>query len=290
MGDVRYDRVLDRLRGSRDARRELDRFSDEETIQALGAASKAKDSYWSNVLATEAENRTLRQGAILSAFGDAFVRTDAKGRIASTGGAAARLLGLQAEEAGGREAHAFLHPSCKGGEQCPLARVLRGRAWTLGQHGAFSRADGTEVKVGYRGFPLVRDGEPEGAALFFWDASEAAGSRERPRVPEDAPRVRLTFYVASSRSSSEVAAENLERLLARASPAIDVTTVDVERAPERAETDRVVATPMLRRRSASGDHRVVGDFAETDRVARGLEIGIALDAAPADDPEEVGKP
>lgn len=281
MGDVRFDRVLESLRGAADVRQALDGLTDEETIHALAAASKAKDPYWANVLATEAENRTLRLHALLDVFGDGVIRLDERGAVVLLGGTAGRLLGWT-QDVLGRDAHLLLHPFCSGGEHCSLARLALGRVSTLGHGGTFAKADGTQIEVGYRGFPIHREGEAQGAALFFWPATQAPAREGGPepdatRAPSTdgapQPRVQLTFYVAGSRADSEAAAANLERLMERAAGAIEVTTVDIEREPGRAKADRVVATPALVRASApSGERRVVGDLGDVDRVVEALEI------------------
>ena len=81
--------------------------------------------------------------------------------------------------------------------------------------------------------------------------------------------VRLTLYVAGSSPRSQRAICNLYGMMARPEAgACEVEVVDVLDAPERAEEDRVLATPTLLKESPPPRRRVTGDLSDAAIVMR----------------------
>jgi circadian clock protein KaiB len=88
------------------------------------------------------------------------------------------------------------------------------------------------------------------------------------------PEYTLTLYVLGTSPKSQAAVFNLQRLCDEELPgqyALEI--VDVMQHPERAEQDRVLATPTLIKRSPPPVFRVVGDMSLTEKVRLGLGLG-----------------
>jgi circadian clock protein KaiB len=84
----------------------------------------------------------------------------------------------------------------------------------------------------------------------------------------------LVLYVADGTSErSRRATENLRRIAGAMARAPRVEVVDVTVRPDRAEHDRIIATPTLVLREAWGaTRRVIGDLSEHDAVLRALGL------------------
>lgn len=84
-------------------------------------------------------------------------------------------------------------------------------------------------------------------------------------------RLRLRLYVAGTSPRSAWAVQNVRRLEGSAlSGRYDLEVVDVEKEPERAEQDRVLATPTLLKLSPVPVRRIVGDLSDLDRLVAAL--------------------
>jgi circadian clock protein KaiB len=84
----------------------------------------------------------------------------------------------------------------------------------------------------------------------------------------------LTLYVLGKSPKSEAAVYNLRRLCEEELPGqYELEIVDVVQHPERAEQDRILATPTLIKRSPVPVFRVVGDMSLTEKVRLGLGLG-----------------
>jgi two-component system NtrC family sensor kinase len=97
---------------------------------------------------------------------------NAQGRLVAVNAAAASLLGWTEEELRGRQVQEVA--GCKDQEEtgqvrpeCPVSRVLRGEATVRVTGDAFTRRDGTLLKVVYSASPLHRDGTEPGALIVF---------------------------------------------------------------------------------------------------------------------------
>jgi circadian clock protein KaiB len=88
---------------------------------------------------------------------------------------------------------------------------------------------------------------------------------------DTAKRMRLKLYVAGSSARSERAIRNLYEIVARLPSDLgDVEVVDVLNAPERAEQDRILATPTLLKEFPPPRRRVTGDLSNVSSVMRAL--------------------
>jgi circadian clock protein KaiB len=84
----------------------------------------------------------------------------------------------------------------------------------------------------------------------------------------------LTLYVLGTSPKSQAAEYNLRRLCDEELPGqYELEIVDVMQHPERAEQDRVLATPTLIKRAPPPVFRVVGDMSLTDKVRLALGLG-----------------
>ena len=81
--------------------------------------------------------------------------------------------------------------------------------------------------------------------------------------------VRFLLFVAGETPRSRRAIENLERILS-ASPQsrCEVEVIDVLASPERAEQERILATPTLIKDSPPPRRRVTGDLSDSEKVLR----------------------
>lgn len=77
------------------------------------------------------------------------------------------------------------------------------------------------------------------------------------------------LYV-SARSASSLRAIDTVRLLVRADDVFEV--IDVAEHPERAEADRVLATPMLLKLEPLPRQRVIGDLLDLGRLRQALGL------------------
>lgn len=90
---------------------------------------------------------------------------------------------------------------------------------------------------------------------------------------EDEP-LKLVLFVLSNTPKSVTAVKNLRRLLeAEAKGRYTLEVVDVRTAPDRADAERILATPTLIKKSPAPVHRIVGDMSDTEKVRMGLGIG-----------------
>jgi circadian clock protein KaiB len=84
----------------------------------------------------------------------------------------------------------------------------------------------------------------------------------------------FVLYVTGGTPRSQQARENLRRICDdRLSPdEVEIGVVDVLEEPERAEADRVIATPCVIRVKPDPPQRVIGDLSATSQVAAALGL------------------
>jgi circadian clock protein KaiB len=82
----------------------------------------------------------------------------------------------------------------------------------------------------------------------------------------------FVVYVAGTSRGSDHAAENLRRLCAERLPSgsYEIEVVDIIEHPERAEADRVIATPTVIRETPAPRRRVIGDLSVAASAAHAL--------------------
>jgi circadian clock protein KaiB len=81
--------------------------------------------------------------------------------------------------------------------------------------------------------------------------------------------VRFQLFVAGETPRSRRAIENLQRIV-RETPGwrCEVEVIDVLTSPERAEEERILATPTLIKESPLPRRRVTGDLSDSEKVLR----------------------
>lgn len=165
MGDTRFAEPYLRVKDAHDPRAALAGLSDEETIAALAGASQGGDAFLSNILATEAQNRTRKATSVAEHIPEGALVIDAEGRIAYANRAAERLLGCSREELVGRAgADVMGTPALRSRVTDALARPTAGRERGL--------------VVRYSSAPI--DGRLGSTVVAFHDAGDAE-ARQRAR-------------------------------------------------------------------------------------------------------------
>ncbi len=117
--------------------------------------------------------------------------------------------------------------------------------------------------------PYVSDGWTSGGR------SRHAGRESRADVHRRAPlsQYTLKLYVTGKSPKAEVAIANLRRICdEELSGRYELEIIDVLEHPQRAEDDRILATPTLIKRLPPPLRRVIGDLSDTHRVLLGLEL------------------
>jgi len=83
----------------------------------------------------------------------------------------------------------------------------------------------------------------------------------------------LKLYVAGKSPRSEQAIANLRRICEKdLAGRYELEIIDVLESPERAEQDKVLATPTLIKQLPPPLRRVIGDLSAKEKVLLGLEV------------------
>lgn len=93
---------------------------------------------------------------------------------------------------------------------------------------------------------------------------------------EQRPSLELVLFVSSTTGATDLIVDQVHVFLARAGIeqfALDV--VDVAQEPDRAEADRILATPTLLKRAPTPVRRVIGSFGDHRRTAEALGMAWA---------------
>lgn len=185
MGDVRYERDLQKIKEAPRPVDAIHALADDAVIHALAASSRGSDPYLANVLATEALNRLRRSRIIASHIGEGVYTIDAEGTFTSVNPAAERLLGWSETELLGQPAMETLRVRAADGSEIPqdrgpAARVLIGD--TIERNDVFvTCGDGRLIPIAYVAAPIPGDGSPEGAVVAFRDITERRRAEARRR-------------------------------------------------------------------------------------------------------------
>lgn len=189
MGDVRFDRALDRLLAASDLPAAIRDASMDELIMALAATSPDRDALLVNVLATELLNRSRRVGAVAQNIAEGVYIVDPEGIITYVNPSAEHLIGTSAATLVGRRADAIRFRDEKGRiipwEERPTRRaVMEGRESPPARL-SLERADGGLVPVDMMAAPVRADGEIIGAILSFRDTSAERQGFEEVRFHKE---------------------------------------------------------------------------------------------------------
>jgi circadian clock protein KaiB len=83
----------------------------------------------------------------------------------------------------------------------------------------------------------------------------------------------LTLYVTGTSPRTKVAIDNLNRICSQELDGrYELEIVDVLEHPQRAEDERILATPTLIKQLPPPLRRVIGDLSDKDKVLLGLEV------------------
>lgn len=83
----------------------------------------------------------------------------------------------------------------------------------------------------------------------------------------------LTLYVTGTSPRTKVAIDNLNRICSdELDGRYELEIVDVLEDPQRAEDERILATPTLIKQLPPPLRRVIGDLSDKDKVLLGLEV------------------
>jgi circadian clock protein KaiB len=83
----------------------------------------------------------------------------------------------------------------------------------------------------------------------------------------------LTLYVTGTSPRTRIAIDNLNRICSQElAGKYELEIVDVLEHPQRAEDDRILATPTLIKQLPPPLRRVIGDLSDKDKVLLGLEV------------------
>ncbi|HYS70649.1 MAG TPA: circadian clock KaiB family protein [Gemmatimonadaceae bacterium] len=83
----------------------------------------------------------------------------------------------------------------------------------------------------------------------------------------------LTLYVTGTSPRTRIAIDNLNRICTEElAGRYELEIVDVLEHPQRAEDERVLATPTLIKQLPPPLRRVIGDLSDKDKVLLGLEV------------------
>src|SRR4029079_14912805 len=92
----------------------------------------------------------------------------------------------------------------------------------------------------------------------------------------------LTLYVPGTSPRTQVAIDNLNRICAQELDGrYDLEIVDVLEHPQRAEDERILATPTLIKQLPPPLRRVIGDLSDKDKVLLGLEVRPESSSSPS---------
>jgi circadian clock protein KaiB len=92
----------------------------------------------------------------------------------------------------------------------------------------------------------------------------------------------LTLYVTGTSPRTKIAIENLNRICGQELEGrYEVEIVDVLEHPQRAEDERILATPTLIKKLPLPLRRVIGDLSDKEKVLLGLEVRATANNSPS---------
>lgn len=172
LGDFRFQPPYDKLKEAMRPAEILRSMSSEDVIAALAAASREKDPYLANVLATEALNRVSREGAAIESLGQGVYIVDRDARVVYINRAATILIDRTEAEVLGRPVREVIGLKDvtigAGDDHGPEALALAKGHAVDSEEGVLSR-DHREMLVAYSAVPMRRDDAVTGVVVAFRD-------------------------------------------------------------------------------------------------------------------------
>jgi len=96
---------------------------------------------------------------------------------------------------------------------------------------------------------------------------------ERKKSKKQGRKFKLRLYVTGQTAHSVRAIENIKEILSKELKGIyELEIVDVQKNPQLAEDERIMATPTLSRVLPLPLRRIIGDLSEKDKVLLGLDL------------------
>lgn len=84
---------------------------------------------------------------------------------------------------------------------------------------------------------------------------------------------KFKLYIAGQSPRSRSAIQNIQRLIdEQFSDPCDLDIIDVYEHPQKAEDDRILATPTLVKEGPPPSRRIIGDLSRTAKVLEALDI------------------
>lgn len=91
----------------------------------------------------------------------------------------------------------------------------------------------------------------------------------------------LTLYVTGTSPRTKIAIDNLNRICRQElEDRYELEIVDVLEHPQRAEDEKILATPTLIKQLPPPLRRVIGDLSDKEKVLLGLEVRPGLQSSP----------
>ena len=91
----------------------------------------------------------------------------------------------------------------------------------------------------------------------------------------------LTLYVTGTSPRTKIAIDNLDRICKQELDGrYELEIVDVLEHPQRAEDEKILATPTLIKQLPPPLRRVIGDLSDKEKVLLGLEVRSDLPSSP----------
>ena len=101
----------------------------------------------------------------------------------------------------------------------------------------------------------------------------------------------LTLYVTGTSPRTRVAIDNLNRICKQELDGrYELEIVDVLEHPQRAEDERILATPTLIKQLPPPLRRVIGDLSDKNKVLLGLEVLSEMRTSPSSSSTSNGAP
>ncbi len=99
-----------------------------------------------------------------------------------------------------------------------------------------------------------------------------AMAKQRPKISRGA-FWDLRLYIAGKTPRALFAMDNLRRFCdEHLEGRYKITVIDLQRTPQRAQGDQIVAVPTLVRTLPEPSRRVIGDLSDTEQVLAGLDL------------------
>lgn len=94
----------------------------------------------------------------------------------------------------------------------------------------------------------------------------------------------LKLYITGMTPRAELAIKNLQRICEQDLHGVyTLEIIDVLKHPERAEDDRILATPTLIKQLPPPLRRVIGDLSDKEKVLMGLDVWPQIQDSTGDD-------